>query len=73
MAAVMAEASKKKVKEEIDWGEVKESDVLERWQWSYKKWGPGIIKRLVFFCDAQMRITVDSKLWGSKDETQRML
>eukprot|EP00972_Heterocapsa_arctica_P029971 4416975-Heterocapsa_arctica.AAC.1 len=72
MSAVLAEGTKKKVKQEIDWDILKQ-EILDRSQWSYKKWGPAIIKRLAMYCDTQLRFTADARVWASKDEASHML
>lgn len=72
MASIMALAIKKKDKVVNDWDVVPPGE-LERWMWSYKKWGPAAVKAVILYCDESLRETEESKFWTSKDETLKAL
>lgn len=62
----------KKEKGAKDFGVV-EDVVLERWMWSFKKWGPAVIQHLAMFCDEGLRSYSTCKLWNQKETAQQML
>lgn len=70
ISQAMQNSGKKKARQ--DFHEVEDA-ALERWLWSFKKWGPSLIQHLAMYCDHSVRSLSTCKIWNQKDICQQLL